>query len=58
MPWVKKEDGGDGHTYVCNGCNTKIAIKSNWDAPVSNTLGTWCLKCVDEGKDTAAAEAN
>ena len=52
MGWVKKEDGGDGHTYNCNGCDKRVQIQSNWDAPVSNNNGTFCLSCVDKGMDT------
>ena len=52
MGWVHPNDGGDGHTYVCDGCDKKVQIKDNWDAPVSNTKGTWCLNCVDKGKDS------
>ena len=51
MAWVKKQDGGDGNTYDCDGCLKRISIMDSGDAPVSNNYGTWCWRCVDDGLD-------
>ena len=51
MAWLSKKDGGDGNTYICDGCLKRVAIKDSGDSPVSNNYGTWCWRCVDDGLD-------
>ena len=36
MTWLSKDEGGDGNTYICDGCSKKIQIQDSGDAPVSN----------------------